>query len=102
MKVYCKLTKELDTIRNEKDSEYVKQFETYLMDPYDPVVKEDYRYIPIRIPGMTVGGIMLGDNDIITEIRINTDWCPYTSPEEAEELVKKYVGSRILKQEEVI
>ena len=56
----------------------------------------EHRLLCIRIPGGTVGNIFLDKTEnIITKIKIDTDYVVDSYPENVQEYVQKYVGEKI-------
>ena len=50
----------------------------------------------IRIPGGTVGGIKLDENNVIKEIKINTDYVVRTYPDDVEEIMNnEFIGAKM-------
>ena len=50
----------------------------------------------IRIPGDTVGGIELDDNNVIKEIKVNTNYVVDTYPDNVEEIINnEFVGFKV-------
>lgn len=84
----CDLTRELDKlagINEERDWIY-----HYLMaDPYSLKNKE----FPLRVPGGTIGGVWLDEENRIKEISIDTGYVVKTYPANVNEIVQKYIGT---------
>lgn len=51
---------------------------------------------PIRVPGGTVGNIVFDEDNVVTDIFIDADYVIVTYPENINELVKKFVGERVV------
>jgi len=86
-KAICELTKELDKILNLNDF-----FRHYiLIDDY----YKDIKFLPIRVPGKTVGNIWIDDNNVITKIIFETNCIINLYPENINELVKNFIGTVI-------
>lgn len=49
----------------------------------------------IRVPGGTVGSIILDEDDDIYKINIDTDYVIDTYPEDINERIKEFIGVRI-------
>ena len=88
----CALTKELDLLSKIDTSKYYDLFHHYLL--VDQIgIKE--KCLAIRVPGGTVGGIWIDENNAITNIRINTDYVVKTYASNVNELMQKFVGEII-------
>lgn len=92
-KYRCDLTDKLDNLSGLSDKGNSSIFRHYVLA--DERCKKD-KCLPIRVPGGTVGGITLDENNVITDISIDTDYVISTYPENINELVKKFVGERIV------
>ena len=86
---FSNLTKELDNLVGFTESTLFKHY--ILADDY--CIKENC--LAIRIPGGTVGGIWFDQDNVITKIRIDTNYVVKTYPENVEEVIQKYVGTKI-------
>lgn len=53
------------------------------------------RALPIRVPGGTVGCIEINENFEITKISIDTHYVIKTYPENVEEQLKEFMGTKI-------
>lgn len=53
------------------------------------------KILPFRIPGGTLGGIWIDDNNVITKIEIDTDYVVKSYPEDIKEKIKKFIGEKI-------
>ena len=58
------------------------------------------KILPFRVPGGTLGGIWIDDNNIITKIEIDTDYVVKSYPEDIKEKIKKFIGEKIEFEEE--
>ena len=88
----CDLTIELDSLANLIGSKYYKSFYHYILA--DEWCKNE-KCLAIRVPGGTVGNILIDDNNVILEISIKTDYVIRTYPDNINELVQKFVGKTI-------
>lgn len=88
----CKLTKELDSLAKLTDKEFYDVFYHYILA--DNWCKKE-KCLAIRVPGGTVGGIRIDDNNIITNIDIDSDYVVKTYPNNVNELIKKFIGEII-------
>lgn len=88
----CDLTKELDDISGISKQHYYDMFHHYIL--VDEWCKNQ-KYLAIRVPGGTVGGIHFDDNDVITRIVVDTNYVVKTYPANANELIQKFVGEVI-------
>lgn len=94
----CELTKELDKLSNISKHHYYDYFYHYILaDDYCKGVK----CLAIRVPGGTVGGITVDDNNVITSLVIDTDYVVKTYPSNINTILKKYIGRKI-KYNEII
>lgn len=89
----CELTKELDSLAKLTDKKGYDFFHHYIYA--SELCKKD-KCLAIRVPGGTVGGILIDDNNVITKIDIDTDYVVKTYPSNVNELIKKYVGEEIV------
>lgn len=90
----CDLTKELDGITGMDRDHMLDDFYVHylLIDSYTlKYIKEG---IAIRVPGCTIGGIWIDENNIITRISINSNRI-VKYPEDINEIMKKYIGVKI-------
>lgn len=85
----CELTDLLDT---EAKLTKFTVFKHYIMID-DMSLKE--RCLPIRVPGGTVGGIWIDENNVITKISIDTNYVVKTYPNNINEIVQKFIGQTI-------
>lgn len=87
---YCRLTKELDILaRIDPDTRY---YHSIIVSDID--IKK--RCLPIRVPGTTVGGICLDDNNVITKVEVESDgYICKNYPEDINEILEKYIGEMI-------
>lgn len=88
----CELTKELDALSNLIESKHYEYFYHYILA--DELCRNK-KYLTIRVPGCTVGSIIIDDNDKIVRINIDTNSLIKTYPENINELVKKFIGKVI-------
>lgn len=88
----CDLTKELDNITGMSKQHFYDRFHHYIL--VDNLFKKP-KVLAIRVPGGTVGSIYFDDNDVITEIVIDTNYVVKTYPTNVNELIQKYIGEVI-------
>ena len=88
----CELTKKLDLLAELIDKEFYDVFYHYIVA--DGYCKAD-KCLAIRVPGGTVGGIWLDDNNVITKIVIDTDYVVKTYPSNINDLIQDFVGEVI-------
>lgn len=91
----CDLTKELDLLAKFDENineNIIRFFHHYIVA--DAFCKKD-KCLAIRVPGGTVGSIWIDDNNVITDIYIDTDYVVKTYPNNVNELIKKYIGEVI-------
>lgn len=86
----CELTDELDALVKTVSDASANQH--YILA--DEFCKRN-KCLAIRIPGCTLGGIHHNEDNIITEININTDCMDEIYLLSAKELVNKYIGDKI-------
>lgn len=84
----CELTVDLDKIAG-LDTENKPFYCHYLLDSF----VNDKSILPIRVPGGTVGGIRLDENNAIIDIKIDRNYTIKTYPEDINEVMKKYIGT---------
>lgn len=88
----CEITKELDTLAGlNKCVSYPLFYHYILIDEYNNTTK----CLPIRVPGGTVGGIWIDDNNVITKIVVDTEYVVKTYPNNVNDLIHKFVGEVI-------
>lgn len=88
----CELTKELDSISGISKEHYYDKFHHYiLVDDYC----KNQKCLAIRVPGGTVGGIWIDDNNTITKIVVDTDYVIKTYPDNVNELIHHFIGEVI-------
>lgn len=88
----CELTKELDSLAKLTEKEFYDFFYHYIVA--DNYCKKE-KCLAVRVPGGTVGGIWIDDNNVITKIVIDTDYVVKTYPSNVNELVQRFVGEVI-------
>lgn len=87
---YCDLTRELNQILGLSPDQYWKHY--ILAD--DSMIKD--KCLAIRIPGGTVGGIWINDENIITKIFVYTDYYVIEKyPADINEKLAHFVGEKI-------
>ena len=85
----CELTLKLDSLAKLTDEEFYDVFHHYILA--DKWCKKE-KCLAIRVPGGTVGGIWLDDNNIITKIDIDVDYVVKTYPSNVNDIIQKFVG----------
>jgi hypothetical protein len=85
----CDLTNYLDSLAGLSEQTSYNLFYHYILAD-DHCRKE--KCLAIRVPGGTVGGIWIDDNNTITKIEIDTDYVVKSYPDNVNELVQKYIG----------
>lgn len=88
----CELTKELDSLAKLSEREHYDFFHHYIVA--DNWCKKN-KCLAIRVPGGTVGGIWIDDNNIITKIVVDTEYVVKTYPSNINVLIQKFVGEVI-------
>lgn len=88
----CELTKELDSLAKLSEEHYYDMFYHYILA--DDYCKKE-KCLAIRVPGGTVGGIWIDDNNAITKIVVDTEYVVKTYPNNVNELIQKFVGEVI-------
>ena len=86
----CELTNELDKLAGFTELDKSWRFHYVLLGKY---VRKNV--IPIRIPGGTVGAITVDDDKKIVKISIATDYVVDTYPSDINEIMKKYIGTKL-------
>lgn len=84
----CDLTKELDKLSNISKGHYYDMYYHYILA--DDYCKKE-KCLAIRVPGGTVGGIWINDNNEITKIEIDTNYVVKSYPNDINELIQKYI-----------
>lgn len=86
----CELTDELDKLAN------LNYEETFL---YHYILADEFcrgkKCLAIRVPGGTIGGLWVDDNNVITRLEIDTNYVVDSYPDNVNELVQKYIGQTI-------
>ena len=88
----CDLTKELDDISNISKDRHYDMFHHYILA--NEWCKKE-KCLVIRVPGGTVGGIWIDDNNIITKIIVDTDYMVKTYPDNVNDIIQKFIGEVI-------
>lgn len=88
----CELTKELDALAGLSKSEYYDFFHHYILA--DDWCKKE-KCLAVRVPGGTVGGVWIDDNNVITKIVIDTTYTVKTYPDNINDVIQKFVGEVI-------
>lgn len=88
----CDLTRELDTVSGIVDNQYYCLFRHYILA--DEWCMNN-KCLAIRVPGGTVGGIWIDENNVITKIVVDTNYVIKTYHENVNELMGKYLGKAI-------
>ena len=88
----CALTKELDSLAKLTDKEFYDLFYHYILA--DDYCKKE-KCLAVRVPGGTVGGIWIDDDNVITKIVIDIDYVVKTYPSNVNELIQKFIGTVI-------
>lgn len=85
----CELTDELDKLaRLSKDGIY---YHYILGDEHC----KNKKCLAIRVPGGTVGGLWIDENNVIIKIEIDTNYVIETYPDNVNEVIQKYIGQTI-------
>ena len=84
----CNLTKEFDEASGISDKHH-RFFQHYILA--DEWCRNN-KCLAIRVPGGTVGGIWIDDNNVITKIVVDTNYVVKTYPDNVNKLMKKYIG----------
>lgn len=85
---FCDITYELDRLANIKPDTHRKH---YVLNDY----VNDEHCLPIRIPGGTLGGVWLDDDNVITKIHVDTNYVVKNYPADVNEHLKKFIGQKI-------
>ncbi len=88
----CDLTRKLDELAGLDMHKDYDMFYHYIL--YDEWDKRNC-LMAIRVPGGTVGEIILDENDNIYKIGIDTKYVIDTYPDDVNEKIKEFVGVRI-------
>ena len=88
---YCDITRELDELAN-LSSEWFKH---YILVCKNSNTNTGFDFI-IRVPGGTLGAILLDENMVITKIIIDTNYVVKSYPKDVGKIINdKYVGTKI-------
>ena len=88
---YCKFTEELDRCAGFDTRKY-QYYKHYLLD-YRNV--NGFYNLPIRVPGRTVGGIWVDENNVIVNIKIDRSYAVKTYSNALDAIIEKYIGKKI-------
>lgn len=88
----CALTQELDSLSKMDASQCYDLFHHYILVDHIGIEEKCFA---IRVPGGTVGGIWIDENNTITKIHVDTDYVVRTYPSNVNELIQKFVGEVI-------
>ena len=88
----CDLTRRLDELAGLDMHKDYDIFYHYIL--YDEWDKKNH-LMAIRVPGGTVGSIILDEDNDIYKINIDTDYVIDTYPEDVNERIKEFIGVRI-------
>lgn len=89
---FCDLTDELDRLAGLEIKEEVFLWRHYVLADRC-CLKE--RILSIRIPGGTVGGIWIDNNNMITKIYVDTNYIVKTYPADVNTQMEKFIGNVI-------
>lgn len=85
----CELTLELDKLSGLDKKEYYDFMHHYILaDDWCLIQK----CLAIRVPGGTVGGIIIDADNKIVSIEIDRNYVVRTYPENLDEIMQKYIG----------
>ena len=86
---FCDITLELDKLAGINPDAHWKHYvlaeRSYINE----------KCLAIRIPGGTLGGIWFDDNNIITKVKVDTNYVVKTYPSDVKEQIQKFVGQKI-------
>lgn len=86
---FCDITSELDKLASINSDTLLKHY--ILADNYCI----NKKCLAIRIPGGTLGGIWFDDNDVITKIKVDTNYVIKSYTGDVNEQIQKFVGQKI-------
>lgn len=86
---FCDITSELDKLASINSDTLRKHY--ILADNYCI----NKKCLAIRIPGGTLGGIWFDDNDVITKIKVDTNYVIKSYTGNVNEQIQKFVGQKI-------
>lgn len=88
----CYLTRELDKVSGISENQHYRLFHHYILaDEWSM----NNKCLAIRVPGGTVGGVWITENNVITKIVVDTNYVVKTYPDDVNEVMEKYVGEII-------
>ena len=88
----CELTRELDSLARLTEDVYYDFFYHYILA--DDYCKKE-KCLAIRVPGGTIGGIWIDENNVITKVVVDTNYVVKNYPNDVNEVIQKYVGEVI-------
>ena len=86
---FCELTEFLDNITEKKRLSRRHYILGLSCDFADGV-------LPIRLPGSTVGGVLIDKDNIITKVQIDGNYYKDIYPKDINKMLERYVGERLL------
>lgn len=92
---YCELTTKLDELAGitEKSPGYDFGFRHYILAEQKD--KEQYGGYAIRIPGGTLGTVSIDNDDVITEVFVDTNYVVKTYVKDVNEQLKQFIGQKL-------
>lgn len=93
---YCELTTDLDKLAGLDKEEWYSEFDSCRKHYVVIDALKEKNIIAIRIPGGTLGGIYYDNNNVITNIKIDTGYIVKTYPSNVEDIInEKYIGKKL-------
>lgn len=84
----CDLTRELDEVSGISNNQHYNLYHHYILA--DEWCRNN-KCLAIRVPGGTVGGIWVDNNNVITKIVIDKNYVVKTYPDNVNKLMEKYI-----------
>lgn len=88
----CELTTELDVLSGLNQKDYYDFMHHYILVD-DWCLQQ--KCLAVRVPGGTVGGIIIDSDNKIVNIEIDRNYVIKTYPEDLDKHMQKYIGERI-------
>lgn len=85
---FCELTEFLDNITEKKRLSRRHYILALPCDFADGA-------LPIRLPGSTVGGVFIDENNVITKVQIDGNYYKGIYPKNINKMLERYVGEKI-------
>ena len=62
---------------------------------YHYIINDDDKALPLRVPGGTVGAVLIDENKVITKVELDTDYVVKTYPADIKEKLQQFIGEKL-------